>query len=340
MGGSLGLDSEVGIGSVFHFTAPFRVAPDPPAWLPRIDLAGLSVLVVDDNATNRLILEETLRGWGMRPRTAESVDVAIGLLDAAAGRGEPYRLVLTDAHMPDRDGFDLAGRVRGARHLDSPVVMMLTSGARSGDFDRCEEAGIGAFLIKPVKQAELLRAVTSALGRPLPKPVASATPVSTPAGEGVAASGAAADGPAEGGLRILLAEDSPVNQRLAVGLLNRWGHTVTVACNGREALERLAEARFDVVLMDVQMPEMDGIEATAALRLRERDTPDRTPVIAMTAHAMAGDRERCLAAGMDGYVSKPIRRPDLQAALENLPPRGSVPVVGHAATEPPGQPEA
>ncbi len=318
MGGRIRVDSEVGAGSEFHFTVSFRVADEPPAWLPTARLDGLPVLVVDDNATNRLILEETLRGWGMRPTSAEGVDEAIARLDDAARRGEPYRLVLTDANMPDRDGFDPAGEVKEARHLESPVVMMLTSGARPGDFARCEERSIGAYLIKPIKQADLYRAVTAALGRS--SAAASGSTAAVPVAVGVDVPGATpAAEPTAASLKILLAEDSPVNQRLAVGLLNKWGHEVTVAGNGREALDRLAEGRFDVVLMDVQMPEMDGLEATAALREREQGAAYRTPVIAMTAHAMSGDRERCLAAGMDGYVTKPIRRPDLQAALADLP---------------------
>ncbi len=264
MGGRIDVESEVGRGSVFGFDASFGAAAVPPAWLPPSTLAGLRVLVVDDNATNRLILEETLRGWGMRPATAAGTEEALAMLARAATDGAPYRLILTDANMPGRDGFGLADDVRGDVRLDSPVVMMLTSGARPGDFARCEESDITGFLIKPVKQADLLRAVTAALGRPAPvaKPAAAAAPQDGPA---------AATAPA-GGLRLLLAEDSVINQRLAVGLLRQWGHDVTVANNGREALERLAEAVFDVVLMDVQMPEMDGFEATAAIRERERAT--------------------------------------------------------------------
>jgi CheY-like chemotaxis protein len=265
--------------------------------------------VVDDNATNRLILDETLRGWGMRPRVAAGVDDAVALLGEAAGAGDPFRLILTDANMPGRDGFSLADEIRQSMHLDSPVVMMLTSGARPGDFDRCESARINGYLIKPVKQADLLKAVAAALGQvePPPKPAPAKPSAPTPV---------ASEPPP--GLKILLAEDSVVNQRLALGLLRQWGHTVVVANNGREALERLADQPFDVVLMDVQMPEMDGLEATARLRERERESGTHVPVIAMTAHAMQGDRDRCLAAGMDGYVVKPIRRPELQAALEGL----------------------
>ncbi|MGC1273759.1 MAG: response regulator [Planctomycetaceae bacterium] len=306
MGGRIHLESQVGHGSTFHFNATFRIAPQGPVWVPLASFEGLRVLIVDDNATNRLILDETLRNWRMRPDKAAGVSEAIAKLREAATASDPYRIVLTDANMPGQDGFALAEQVRDDLHLDSPVVMMLTSGARPGDFDRCQERDINGYLIKPVKQSELLRAISAALGRPAP---AEATPqAEAPL---VATTGA--------GLRILLAEDSPVNQRLALGLLKKWGHVVTVANNGREALERLAEQTFDVVLMDVQMPEMDGLEATAALRDRERTSGGHVPVIAMTAHAMQGDRERCLASGMDGYVAKPIRREELQAALQQVP---------------------
>jgi len=309
MGGRIEVESEVGRGSTFRFTVRLGVAPEEPSWAPSTTLAGLRVLVVDDNDTNRLILDETLRGWGMRPQTAPGVDEAVALLGEAAEAGDPYRLILTDAHMPDRDGFALADEIRKTLHLDSPVVMMLTSGARSGDFERCEASEISSYLIKPVKQADLLKAVAAALGR--------AEPPQKPAPTAVGAPAPVAPEPATG-LKILLAEDSVVNQRLALGLLRQWGHSVTIANNGLEALERLAAESFDAVLMDVQMPEMDGLEATAVLRERERETGAHTPVIAMTAHAMQGDRDRCLAAGMDGYVVKPIRRPELQAALESV----------------------
>lgn len=310
MGGRIEVESEVGRGSTFRFTVRLGVAAEQPAWAPSTSLAGLRVLVVDDNATNRLILDETLRGWGMRPRVAAGADEAAALLAEAAAEGDPYRLILTDAHMPGRDGFSLADQIRQTLHLESPVVMMLTSGARPGDFDRCEASRISGYLIKPVKQADLLKAVAAALGQaePAAKPAPAEVRPLPPAAE-----------EAPPGLNILLAEDSVVNQRLALGLLRQWGHSVVVANNGREALERLAEQSFDVVLMDVQMPEMDGLEATAVLREREHEAGRHTPVIAMTAHAMQGDRDRCLAAGMDGYVVKPIRRPELQAALDGLP---------------------
>ena len=315
MGGKLDLDSKSGQGSTFRFDATFRVASDQPAPCLPGSLEGVRVLIVDDNRTNRLILDEILRSWRMRPTTAPGVAEGLACLRDAAAQADPFRLVLTDVHMPGEDGFALAEQIRADDRLDSPVVMMLTSGARPGDFERCHERDVNGYLIKPVKQSELLRTVSDALGRSVPTVLRASGNQST------------AESPPDRRLKILLAEDSPVNQRLALGLLKKWGHDVTVAGTGREALERLAETTFDVVLMDVQMPEMDGLEATAALREQERASGGHVPVIAMTAHAMQGDRERCLAAGMDAYVAKPVRRPDLQEALRQF-------VVGTSQSSP------
>jgi CheY-like chemotaxis protein len=252
------------------------------------------VLVVDDNATNRRILEETLRNWGMKPTGAAGARQALALLRQAHKAREPYVLVLTDANMPEVDGFRLAEQVKQDAQLSSTVIMMLTSGDRPGDIARCEQLGVAAYLLKPIKQSELFDAIAIALG------------LSRPEDEVEEAAGAeqASRLPP---LRILLAEDSLVNQKLAVGLFEKYGHTVVVANHGREAIAALETQDFDLVVMDVQMPEMDGFEATALIRAREKRTGGRVPIIAMTAHVMKGDRERCLEAGMDGYVAKPIR---------------------------------
>ncbi|NLX99992.1 MAG: response regulator [Rhodopirellula sp.] len=316
MQGRIWLESEVGRGSTFHFTARLGLAADE---LPKIELRppiirGTRILVVDDNATNRQILEEIVRSWGMAPDSASGAQSAMGLLQRAVREGRPYRLVLTDSHMPMIDGFALAGRIKEDPQLQSTVVMMLTSGDRPGNVGKCEALGIAAYLMKPIKQSELFDAIMLALGVTTPEDEAAVVP-----------------GLPEcrlGPLRILLAEDSLVNQKLAVAVLAKQGHKVVVANNGREALAALESQEFDLVLMDVQMPEMDGFEATRAIRARERQTGRSVPIIAMTAHALKGDRERCLEMGMDDYVSKPVHAEQLfrtlESVFENRPSRDGV----------------
>ena len=308
MGGQISVESRVGQGSTFHFTARFPVAtgdaPTGPTRRPAV-IRDTPVLIVDDNATNRRILREMLSNWGMRPTTAESVREALPLLRGAHQAGEPYALVLTDANMPDVDGFTLAKEIKEDPMLGSTVIMMLSSGDRRGDVTRCEGLGLAAYLLKPVKQSELFDAIVLALG---------VSEVEDDSSYKAAIEEIAQTGP----LKVLLAEDSLVNQRLAVGLLEKHGHTVVVARQGREAVATLQSQSFDVVLMDVQMPEMDGFEATAAIRDQEKRTGRHVPIVAMTAHAMKGDRERCLAAGMDRYVSKPIRAGQLFQVIESV----------------------
>jgi CheY-like chemotaxis protein len=210
--------------------------------------------------------------------------------------GDPFSLILTDVQMPQMDGFEFAAKVTATPQLARPLVLMLTSSEHQGDATRCREMGIPLYLTKPVARADLRAAVVAALGLSAQPYAAHSAPVSDPLRSRVGST-----------LRILLTEDNVVNQRLALRILQKEGHNVVVAGNGREALEKLSKSEFDVVLMDVQMPDMDGFEATAAIRKTEIVTKHHMPVIAMTAHAMTGDRERCLAAGMDDYVSKPIR---------------------------------
>jgi PAS domain S-box-containing protein len=309
MGGRIWVESVPRQGSSFHFTARFGVrdaAVDRQANPEPGKLRGLSVLVVDDNATNRFILAETLSQWQMRPTLVADATTAMQELVRAQQVGEPFTLVLLDAHMPEEDGFSLAQRIRQHPDLTGATVMMLSSACQPVDARRCQELGLAAYLTKPIKQADLYRAILAALGAPTAELADAATPPTVPAGRP---------------LRLLLAEDNPVNQKLAVRLLEKKGHTVVVAGNGAEAVRATAaDESFDLVLMDVQMPEMDGFEATAAIRAREQVSGRHIPILAMTAYAMKGDRERCLDSGMDGYVSKPIQPRELWQAIESLVP--------------------
>jgi two-component system sensor histidine kinase/response regulator len=309
MGGRIWIESEVGKGSRFHFVAHFGVEPGA-APTPRppdfADLGGLRVLVVDDNATNRRILEEMLASWRMKPRSVEGAQAALAALRDAADAGEPFRLVLSDALMPGIDGFALARAIRQDGRFSAVTLIMLSSSAMADARTRAEAAGFASILSKPVKQSDLLDAIVTAFA---PRAAPRRRPARGPARS-------ARQRPRA--LRILVAEDNATNQKLVVTLLEHRGHTVVVAPNGREAAARAAEQSFDCVLMDVQMPEMDGLEATAAIRQRERATGAHVPIVAMTAHAMTGDRERCLQAGMDAYVSKPLRPDELLAVVDGL----------------------
>ncbi|HEV8067773.1 MAG TPA: PAS domain S-box protein [Planctomycetaceae bacterium] len=306
MQGRLWVESEVGRGSSFHFTALFRRAQNPATLSPTAieALVGLRVLVVDDNHTNQLILREMLANWEMHPTTVSDAESALRELRRAQQAGRPHQLVLTDVHMPGVDGFQLTERIMASPELGRTVILMLTSGDGPGDVERCRTVGGSAHLMKPVKQSELFDAIVATLlvGPHVERP----------------SSTSESELSSLRPLRILLAEDSYPNQRLAVGVLSKWGHQVTVANNGCEALAALDTNSFDLVLMDVQMPEMDGYQATAIIREREIRTKNHIPIVAMTAHAMKGDREDCLAAGMDAYVAKPIRRRELQQVLEEV----------------------
>src|SRR5438128_1936499 len=302
MGGHLELHSEPGKGSTFWFDVPLRVQTGAPAAAAagRAPLEDLRVLVVDDNATNRFVLQEMLRSWRMRPTVCVDATEVVDRLDAAAAAKEPFQLALLDAQMPVVNGFTLAESIRTHDGLGGGAILMLSSGDGPGQMARAREAGIALTLMKPIKQSELLDAIATLLGAAPPAVDAKPARLQTTRTK----------------LRVLLVEDNPVNQHLARAILEQQGHAVVLAENGREALSRYEAEHFDVVLMDVQMPEMDGLEATAAIRRLESVTGEHVPIVGVTAHAMKGDRERCLAAGMDGYVSKPIRPEALFTAMD------------------------
>ena len=326
MGGKIWVESEVGRGSEFHFTARLGTsekAIEVGTIAPPEILRGVKVLVADDNRTNRRILEGMLKRWEMNSTLVAAGEDALTALSAALEAGEPFGLVLTDMHMPNMDGFELIERIRQRPELSAAIIIMLTSAGHRGDALRCQELGVAAYLLKPIRQSELREAIARVLGAREQK---GAIPLITRYSLGDAVERTA--------LRVLVAEDNAVNQRLAARLLEKRGHRVTVTANGREAVEALANHNFDLVLMDIQMPKMDGFEATAAIRQREdRDGTPHIPIIALTANAMKGDRERCLAAGMDGYLSKPIVSRDLDELLETYLTRRAGAVQVHETSE-------
>jgi CheY-like chemotaxis protein len=305
MEGRIWLDSAEGEGSTFHFTASFEAAPERnTAHEVPADLTGQAILVVDDNRTNRRILEETLTLWGVEADTAASGREALERVSARRRVGRPFGAVLLDLAMPEMDGRAVAAEIQ--RSDPSPPLLVLLSSADGAALrETSPEAEFGAILTKPINRGLLLNTLRQLLGRKEPS---------------VSESGDDSQQipPLRSALRVLVAEDNPVNQRVAVRMLEKRGYQVHLAANGREALAALDRHAFDVVLMDVQMPELNGFQATAAIREREQDCQRRLPVIAMTAHAMKGDQERCLAAGMDGYLSKPIRAADLYETIERL----------------------
>ncbi len=326
MDGTIRVESEPGKGSTFQFTVSVEaVSQEAEDYPPQgaVSLEGVSVLVVDDNLTNRRILEDLLLNWGMRPETVAGAREALEVIRVREEIGEGFKIILTDLHMPEMDGFALVEELR-KRSTGTQQVLMLTSGQHRGDLARAKELGIAAYLTKPVRNRELLGAISAAITagsnksgtKPEgePQPVERAGPKKTDAA------------PGGRNLRILLAEDNEINQMVACGILEHAGHTVKVAQNGSEVAPLLAAHAFDLVLMDIQMPVMDGFDATAAIRESEKQTGAHMPVIAMTAHAMAGYKEKCLAAGMDGYVTKPVRHDLLMKEINECLKTQAVPL--------------
>ena len=308
MGGRVWVESQVGQGSTFHFTMRSAVPPaisEPAAPLHPEQLRDLPVLIVDDNSTNRRVLVEMLSAWGMQPTAAEGGRAALQALEIAKNAGRPFSLILLDGQMPEMDGFTLARQIQNHPEMVRSTIMMLTSADQLGDATLCRELGISAYLVKPVRQSDLLDTICKSMQQ-----------VSPELGEITATRNAQHSRP--GPSRVLVAEDNRVNQALARRLLEKRGYAVSVVGDGLAALAALDQERFDIVLMDVQMPHMDGFEATAAIRQLERETRNRVPIVAMTAHALKGDQERCLAAGMDAYISKPIRQEELFATIEGM----------------------
>ena len=306
MRGQIWVESELDKGSTFHFTALLELQKTPsarPSPLKPERLGDLPALIVDDNFTNRRVLQGMLSRWGMRPTAVEGGRAALQALQIAKNTGRPFPLILLDGQMPQMDGFTLAEQIQRDPELVGATIMMLASAGHLGDAARCRELGISAYLVKPIRQAELLDAICHVL-RKAPQEMAVRLTTRHTLRE------------AKNRSLVLLAEDNAVNQTLAARLLEKRGYAVSVVGDGRAAIAALEKDSFDIVLMDVQMPHMDGFEATAAIRAKEKLTGGHIPIIAMTAHALKGDEERCLSAGMDGYVSKPIRTGELFAAIE------------------------
>ena len=310
MGGRVWLESQPGRGSTFHFTLQLAIqdtAVARPIPLQPEQLRDLPALIVDDNFTNRRVLHGLLTRWGMSPTSVEGARAALQALEIARSTGQPFPLILLDGQMPDMDGFALVKEIQKDPGLLAATIMMLTSHGHLGDAARCQELGISAYLVKPIRQTELLDGICQVLNK-----------VSMTKSRPLVTRHSLKENKHRS--RVLLVEDNAVNQTLALRLLEKRGYFVIVASNGREAVAALERDQFDVVLMDIQMPVMNGFEATGAIRAKEKLTGRHIPIIAMTAHALIGDQQRCISAGMDAYVSKPIRTSELFSTIDSMVP--------------------
>jgi two-component system, sensor histidine kinase and response regulator len=308
MGGRIWVESQEGQGSTFHFTTRLgiqTVVSEPVTPLHPAQLRDLPVLIVDDNSTNRRVLMEILSRWGMKPAAAEGGRTALLALESAKSEGRPFPLILVDGQMPEIDGFTLTQQIRNHPGLVRATIMMLTSADQLGDATLCRELGISAYLVKPIRQSELLDMICKSMQSAALEPAEVVRTQNAPP-------------KVAHRWRVLVAEDNLVNQTLARRLLEKRGYAVSVAGDGRAALAALDHECFDIVLMDIQMPGMDGFAATAAIRQQEQSTGSHLPIVAMTAHALKGDQQRCLAAGMDAYISKPIRQAELYATIDGM----------------------
>jgi CheY-like chemotaxis protein len=307
MRGKIWVESEMGKGSTFHFTAKFEFSQQKD--IERIsrkflNLKDIPVLIIDDNQTNRLILRELTSSWGMIPDEAEGGKVGLQKLDAAYKRGTPYKFILLDYQMPEMDGFGVAAEIQQRHYSKAAKIIMLTSIGERGDAALCKEKGISGYLLKPVKQSELLDTLSISYGQTIDEemPLLTRHVISE----------------ARRRLKILLAEDNIINQKLAARILEKRGHCISIANNGKAAVQAMEKETYDIILMDVQMPEMDGFVATKRIREIEKETGKHIPIAAMTAHTMKGDKEKCLEAGMDAYISKPIQKIELFRVIEAL----------------------
>ncbi|MFH0959950.1 MAG: response regulator, partial [Pseudomonadota bacterium] len=311
MNGEIWVESELGKGSIFHFTANLplstkKASRNGPGDVERFK--GLRTLIVDDNPTNRLILTETLARWDMLAFEAVNAREAIAILEKARDEGVPFDLMLLDVQMPEMDGYQLLGHLGQNPGVYKGPTIIMTSAHACDDGDRCKELGVAGYLTKPVKHAQLLYEINVALGSEgARKSRFARTEKSVLSTE------------SERILRILLAEDNPVNQKLMLLMLNKMGHSVLAVTNGRKAVEAANTQEFDLILMDVQMPEMDGFQATALIREHQKISGTFTPIVALTAHALKGDREKCISAGMDDYITKPIKASELSRIMNSIP---------------------